>query len=128
MPHFSYKGRNARGELVSGVLEDGDAGAVADQLVNIGIAPVDIAPSATPSAARHDSWLARLFAQRVSLDDRLLFSRRLYTLLKSGVPIMRALAGLQESAKSVAMARVLQDLRTSLDSGRDLNSSMRRHP
>jgi MSHA biogenesis protein MshG len=52
----------------------------------------------------------------------------MYTLLKSGVPIMRALAGLQESARSVSMARVIQDLRTSLDSGRDLNSSMRRHP
>ncbi len=128
MPYFSYRGRNARGELVSGVLEDGDSGAVADQLVNIGIAPIDIAPAAAPSAARHDSWFARLFAQRISLDDRLLFSRQMYTLLKSGVPLMRALAGLQESAKSVAMAKVLQDLRTSLDSGRDLNSSMRRHP
>ena len=52
----------------------------------------------------------------------------MYTLLKSGVPIMRALAGLQESAKNAAMANVIQDLRTSLESGRDLNSSMRQHP
>lgn len=128
MPHFAYKGRNARGELVKGVLEDDDPGAVADQLVNTGISPVDIVPTAAPSAARQDSWLERLFAQRVSLDDKLLFSRQMYTLLKSGVPIMRALAGLQESARSVAMAKVMQDLRASLDSGRDLNSSMRRHP
>ena len=128
MSHFAYKGRNARGELVTGVLEDSDSGAVADQLVNIGIAPIDIAPTAAPSTARHDSWFGRLFAQPISLDDRLLFSRQMYTLLKSGVPIMRALAGLQESARSVAMAKVIQDLRTSLDSGRDLNSSMRRHP
>ena len=128
MPHFAYKGRNARGELVTGVIEDRDSGAVADQLVNTGIAPVDIAPSAAPASARRDSWFGRLFAQRVNLDDRLLFSRQMYTLLKSGVPIMRALAGLQESARSIAMAKVIQDLRTSLDSGRDLSSSMRRHP
>lgn len=129
MPHFAYKGRNARGELVTGVLEDNDPGAVADQLVNSGIAPIDIAPTAAPSAARHgDSWFGRLFTPGITLDDRLLFSRQMYTLLKSGVPLMRALAGLQESAKSVAMAKVMQDLRTSLDSGRDLNSSMRRHP
>ena len=128
MPHFAYKGRNARGELVTGVLEDRDSGAVADQLVNTGISPVDIAPTAAPSAARRDSRFARLISARITLDDRLLFSRQMYTLLKSGVPIMRALAGLQESARSVAMARVMQDLRTSLDSGRDLNSSMRRHP
>jgi MSHA biogenesis protein MshG len=128
MPHFTYKGRNAKGELVTGVLEDKDSGAVADQLVNSGISPVDIAPTSAPSAVRHDNWLARLTAPRITLDDRLLFSRQMYTLLKSGVPIMRALAGLQESAKSVTMAKVIQDLRASLDSGRDLNSSMRRHP
>jgi len=128
MPHFAYRGRNARGELVSGVLEDDDSGAVADQLVNTGISPIDIAPTGAPSTARSESSFGRLFAQSVSLDDKLLFSRQIYTLLKSGVPIMRALAGLQESAKSVAMAKVIQDLRTSLDSGRDLNSSMRRHP
>ena len=128
MPHFAYKGRNARGELVTGVLEDNDSAAVADQLVNTGISPIDIVPAAAPSAARHDSWFGRLFAQRISLDDRLLFSRQMYTLLKSGVPILRALAGLQESARSIAMAKVMQDLRASLDSGRDLNSSMRRHP
>ena len=128
MPHFAYKGRNTRGELVTGVLEDGDSGAVADQLINTGISPIEIVPTRAPSSARHDSWLARLFSPRITLDDRLLFSRQMYTLLKSGVPIMRALAGLQESSRSVAMARVMQDLRISLDSGRDLNSSMRRHP
>jgi len=128
MAHFAYKGRNARGELVTGVLEDSDSGAVADQLFKTGIAPVEIALTSAPSAARRDSWLARLTAPRITLDDRLLFSRQMYTLLKSGVPIMRALAGLQESAKSVSMAKVIQDLRASLDSGRDLNSSMRRHP
>jgi MSHA biogenesis protein MshG len=128
MPYFAYTGRNARGELVAGVLEDRDSGAVADQLVNTGISPVDIAPTGTPTTARRDSRLALLFAPRITLEDRLLFSRQMYTLLKSGVPIMRALAGLQESARSVTMANVIQDLRTSLDSGRDLSSSMRRHP
>jgi MSHA biogenesis protein MshG len=128
MPYFAYKGRNARGELVTGVLEDSDSGAVADQLVNTGISPVDIAPTGAPSAVRRDNWLGRVFAPRITLDDRLLFARQMYTLLKSGVPILRALAGLQESARSVSMAKVMQGLRTSLDSGRDLNSSMRQHP
>jgi len=128
MAFFAYTGRNARGELVKGVLEESDASTVADQLINTGISPVDITQTNAPSAPRQDSRVARLFSPRITLDDRLMFSRQMYTLLKSGVPIMRALAGLQESAKSVAMARVIQDLRVSLDSGRDLNSSMRRHP
>ena len=128
MPYFAYKARNARGELVKGVIEDRDPGAVADQLLNMGISPVDIEPTGAPSAAGRASWSTRLFAEPVSLDDKLLFVRQMYTLLKSGVPLMRALVGLQESSRSSAMAAVMQDLRTSLDAGRDLSSSMRRHP
>ena len=128
MPHFAYKGRNVRGELVRGVLEDRDPGAVADQLATSGIAPVDIVPTSAPSATRSESLTGRLFAEPVNLDDKLMFARQMYTLLKSGVPLMRALIGLQESSRSGAMAKVMQDLRTSLDAGRDLSSSMRRHP
>jgi MSHA biogenesis protein MshG len=41
---------------------------------------------------------------------------------------MRALAGLQESSQSAIFTAMLQDLRESLDSGRELSSAMRRHP
>ncbi|MFH2135624.1 MAG: type II secretion system F family protein, partial [Pseudomonadota bacterium] len=57
-----------------------------------------------------------------------LFSRQMYTLLKSGVPLMRALAGLQESSQTPTVGAMLQDLRESLDSGRELSTAMRRHP
>jgi MSHA biogenesis protein MshG len=52
----------------------------------------------------------------------------MYTLLKAGVPIMRGLAGLQESAISPAFAKVIRDLRESLDAGRELSTAMRGHP
>ena len=42
MPFFAYKGRNSRGELMEGVLEGADSGAVADQLFGTGVTPVDI--------------------------------------------------------------------------------------
>ncbi len=58
----------------------------------------------------------------------MLFSRQMYTLLKAGVPIMRALAGLQESTHNPAFTALLQDLRESLDSGRELSAALRRHP
>jgi MSHA biogenesis protein MshG len=62
-----------------------------------------------------------------SLDVQL-FSRQIYTLLKSGVPIMRGLAGLQESAVNKSFGLVIRDLRESLDAGRELSAAMRRHP
>ena len=44
------------------------------------------------------------------------------------MPILRALAGLQESAINPALRRVIADLRVSLDAGRELSTAMRRHP
>jgi MSHA biogenesis protein MshG len=69
-----------------------------------------------------------LFKQKVEHMDVLLFSRQIHTLLRAGVPIMRALAGLQESSTNPAMREVLQDVRESLDSGRELSLSLARHP
>jgi MSHA biogenesis protein MshG len=131
MPFFAYKGRNARGELMQGVLEGADSGAVADQLFGTGVTPLEITPTtrkATMGAAGAGEGLwERLTRKKVTSIDVQLFSRQIYTLLKSGVPIMRGLAGLQESSTNKSFARVLQDLRESLDAGRELSTAMRRH-
>jgi MSHA biogenesis protein MshG len=129
MPFFAYKGRNARGDLMQGVLEGVDSGAVADQLFGTGVTPIEISITSRKVASADDEGLwARLTRRRVTSIDVQLFSRQIYTLLKSGVPIMRGLAGLQESATNKTFARVLQDLRESLDAGRELSAAMRRHP
>jgi MSHA biogenesis protein MshG len=128
MPVFAYRGRGARGELVTGTLEAPDHGAVADQLLNTGVTPVDIKVTAAPADADSPGWLARLLAPKVTLVDVMLFSRQMYTLLKAGVPILRSLAGLQESATNPSLRRVIADLRISLDAGRELSTAMRQHP
>jgi MSHA biogenesis protein MshG len=127
VPYFAYKARNARGELLQGVLESVDSSAVADQLFNTGVTPVEIVATRRPADGA-DGWWAQFKEGKVQSIDVQLFARQMYTLLKSGVPIMRGLAGLQESAISKSFARVLKDIRESLDSGRELSASLRRHP
>ncbi|HYC42827.1 MAG TPA: type II secretion system F family protein [Noviherbaspirillum sp.] len=127
MPYFAYKGRNTRGELLQGVLESQDSGAVADQLLSTGVTPVEITPTAKPSSGGEGGLWERLTEPKITSVDVQLFSRQLYTLLKAGVPIMRGLAGLQESAINKSFARVVKDLRESLDAGRELSAAMRRH-
>jgi len=128
LPFFSYKARNARGDLIDGIQEGPDSAAVADMLFNSGATPVDISPSAKGPAEQGESLLERMQRQKITAVDMMLYSRQMYTLLKAGVPIMRALAGLQESAHNKSMKKVLQDMRESLDSGRELSAAMRRHP
>ncbi len=126
MPFFAYKARNARGELVQGVLEGADNNAVADQLFNNGINPIEITVTSGPGDDGADGWMAHLFGDKVQPMDVQLFSRQMYTLMKAGVPILRGLAGLQESSTNKAFTRVLQDVRESLDSGRELSAALRR--
>lgn len=127
MPFFAYKGRDGRGQAVQGVLEGADSGAVAGQLFSVGVTPLEINPSAPPRKAG-PGFLAQLTAKKVTHSELLLFCRQMYTLLKAGVPIMGALKGLQESADNPAFRQVVQELRESLDSGRELSASMARHP
>ena len=129
MPYFAYKGRNSRGEMMQGVLEGADTSAVANQLFTTGVTPVEITEAKKPVvAANKEGVIAAFMERKVTSMDVQMFSRQLYTLLKSGVPIMRGLAGLQDSCTSKSFARVIGDLRESLDSGRELSSAMRRHP
>jgi MSHA biogenesis protein MshG len=129
VPQFAYRGRNSRGDLVAGRLEAADSGAVADQLLSTGITPVqiDAAASAEPNGGV-PRWWRVLTAAEVGDLDVMLFSRQMYTLLRSGVPILRALAGLQESVRNAALKDVIADLLVNLDAGRELSTAMRRHP
>jgi len=128
MPFFAYKGRNARRELVRGRQENSDAAAVADQLFNIGITPIDIFPAGEPALQEIGKWMSTAFAEKVKVVDLMLFSRQMYTLLKAGVPILRSLTGLQESVQNRTFATALEEIRKSLDSGRELSLSLRAHP
>jgi MSHA biogenesis protein MshG len=129
VPFFSYKARNASGELLTGVMEGADSGAVADQLFSTGATPVEILVTKKAATTGADiGWWQKLTEKKVSSMDVQLFSRQLYTLLKAGVPIMRGLAGLQESAISPAFGRIIKDVRESLDAGRELSAAMARHP
>jgi MSHA biogenesis protein MshG len=124
MAFFAYKARNAEGRLVEGVLEAVDSGTVAAQLFESGVTPVEIGE--TSGAGRSTAWLQRIAQRPVEHEDLLLFSRQMHTLLKAGVPIMRALAGLQESTTNPTFHQVLQNVRESLDSGRSLSASLQR--
>jgi MSHA biogenesis protein MshG len=130
MAVFAYRGRNAAGDLQQGTLEGDDSVAIADQLIKQGITPTEIKPSGKVSAAAVSGLsLWQIFNEKkVDTVELMLFSRQMHTLLKAGVPIMRALAGLQESTQNPAFTAILQSLRESLDSGRELSAAMRLHP
>lgn len=129
MSNYSFKGRNGRGELVEGIVDAISTDAVAAQLMAGGVIPVSIEPTAEPiSAAAQDNWLSALLAKPITQEDALVLTRQLYTLQKAGVPILRSLAGLEASTSHPGIVALLQDVRASLDQGRELATAFARHP
>jgi MSHA biogenesis protein MshG len=128
LPSFVYKGRKSGGELVQGAVEAANSSAAADQILGLGLTPIEIVESGAKESAGPGIPWNQLFAEKVLALDVMLFSRQLHTLLKAGVPVMRALTGLQDSSIKPSMKQVIQDVKTSLDSGRELSMSFSRHP
>ncbi|MBP8270516.1 MAG: type II secretion system F family protein [Sphaerotilus sp.] len=149
MQIFSWTGHSSQG-TTSGTIEAVNASAAAAALIGRGITPLTIrasgpsGPSGSPGpsglSSETDSrggdaittlrsWLpARLFEAQVAPVDLLIFSRQLNTLLRAGVPILRALSGLQETATSDKMKTTLAEVRRSLESGIALSMSLAQHP
>ena len=124
---YEWRGRNARGELVNGQIEATHENHAVDQLRTIGVAPVHLAPRPVAEEKSENEWWNRVNRKPITDEDLIIFSRQMYTLNRAGVPILRALAGLQASATKPAMVELLVDIRASLDQGRDLSTALARH-
>jgi MSHA biogenesis protein MshG len=129
MSNFAFKGRNGRGELVEGIVDATNSDAVASQLMAGGVVPVSIeATTEAVSVAGGSNWLEALLAKPITMEDALVLTRQFYTLQKAGVPILRSLAGLEASNSHPGVVSLLQDVRASLDQGRELATAFARHP
>ena len=127
MPNYRYKGRGRRGDLIEGAIEAASRDAVAAQLLNSDIIPVDI----TENILRIDPLAElkrRLTERQPGLDDLILFARQMYTLLRAGVPISQALTGLVRSSRNAVLAARLAEIKSFLEGGRELSAALARHP
>lgn len=120
MPRFAYTGRAASGD-VNGELDGSDANAVATLLMSRGVTPLQIDATGSDRTALTTADALAMFQPRVQPADLMMFSRQLHTLLRAGVPILRALAGLQDSAVNQRFKQVLANVRHSLESGIELS-------
>ncbi len=125
MPQFTYTARDSSGALLKGVLEGPSAAAIAGDLMNAGNTPLDINEATAVAASLATRQIGFGRKEKVKHDDLLMFSRQIYTLLKAGIPLTRALAGLQESA-APAMGEVIRHTRESLESGNEMSTSLAR--
>lgn len=124
MAEFNYRGRNQLGELVTGVIEAQSAEGVAGQLSSSGVTPIAIDEKNQSSGLELPSF----FAKKVQIEELIIFSRQMYSLVRSGVPINQAMRSLAASTKNERLQTVLSEIELSLNSGINLTTSMSKHP
>jgi MSHA biogenesis protein MshG len=127
MPFFTYSARNAQGEALDGRIEAISLDAVASQLLSSNITPIQIKED-KPAPDVLKKLYAWVKTRQPTIDDLIFFARQLYTLMKAGVPIIRALNGLGENLTNLVLKNTLKEIVTSLESGRDLSGALAKHP
>ena len=128
MPVFSYTGRVRGGELASGLMEGDTPDAVAARLLGNGITPIEVAPAKVEGSGDLGQALRKLGVGKPNTSDLVLFSRQMYTITKSGIPLLRGLKGLAASTHNAVLREKLEEILRDLEGGRDLAGSLARHP
>lgn len=128
MALFSYKARKASGELATGVLEATDANMVAKILSGRDVIPIEITEQGTSVKESDNQFKLSIFTPNIKLDDLVIFARQMYSLAKSGIPILRAVKGLADTTSSKRMQLALWDVAEQLERGRTLSSALNKHP
>lgn len=126
MSRFKYTARGPNG-LVQGSQDALSADMLAQELHNKGWVPLTIREDKAPAGSQPLA-MPGFLAPKVTQVEVMLLSKQIHTLFKAGVPILRALTGLQETATNPSLKKVIGALRTDLESGLELSAAMSRHP
>lgn len=124
MQLYSYKAKDAKGALVKGRVEANNQAGVADSLLKRQYIPISISLVETKNNIK---LFDNLFNEKISLDDMIMFSRQMYSLLKAGIPIIRAMVGLAETTQNKEFKSVLLEVTRQLEQGRELSNALAIH-
>ncbi len=127
MPIFEYEGRDSTGKLVKGEHTATSEANLSATLIKDNIIPIRIVLKQDKKSF-FSQWSSIIRRKEVSNSDLSLFTRQMYTLLKSGVPIMSAVNHLSENARNLRFAEVLRNVAEDLQAGKSLGIAMQQYP
>lgn len=124
MALYSYDAFSKEGKKVSGTIDAPSIVALREQLVRQGLFPISIALAGDKSGG---NFFSRLFQGSVSVKDKILFSKQLAILLKSGVPLMQSIELLTEQFEG-QMRTILVRVKDDVKEGTSLADALAKYP
>lgn len=119
MPEFTYVARDLSGHRKTGLLTANSQHDVLTQLDSLALMPVEIKLAKTAGAARTKRVSGQVMANAYN---------QLASLLRSGVPLLRALTVMSNQASKPALKAVLEEVKAKVEEGEPLPTAMARFP
>ena len=122
-PRFKYKAASANGSFQKGFLEAGDAQSAKRSLDQKGLIPISVRPG--PS---REHFFKKFF--KPSVDAALLssFTRKLGSLYRAGIPIIKALDIIQSEQHNAGFKQALVRMGESIEGGMSISEAMEQFP
>ena len=133
MPSFAYTALDAAGAEKTGLLDATDAQEVAALLRERGLYPTAVTArdrvAAGEGAVGGSGWKPALpFVHPVGARELAVFTRQLGTLLRAGMPLLKALEALARQQRNERFRHVVETLAEGIKTGDTLSAAMARHP
>lgn len=129
MSTFLYQSVDQHGRYRTGELQASDRQSAFSMLRRDGLTPLSLEIKGSISKRGAGSTLISLIAlRRISAVDKMLLTRHLSAVVKSGLPIREALDILQEDAKKPALKQILADAKYGLERGQPLSVAFEMYP
>lgn len=121
MPYFKYTAKDAQGKTLSAVIESKDTESLVLVLRQKGLVPLSI--EETKNVPKNS-----ISKTKIKLDELVIFSRQLATMVDSGIPLVQALDVLSEQNQKTGFQKVVCALRDNIETGSSLSDALARHP
>ena len=125
MALFFYQAFSKTGAKVSGTLDASSPGSAREKLQQQGFFPFEIIPAHKVAFA--EGVIERFFSGTVSLKEKILFTKQLTVLLKSGIQLLQALELLVDQFEG-KMHRIIVSVKDGLKEGQSLADGLKQYP
>ncbi len=123
---FTYKATNKDGKTITGTAEAANKQALLSLLHKQDIHPVLI--EAHKSGKKLGGKFFASQGKKIKLQDLVIFTRQLSTMISAGVPLARSMSALQADAASPYLREVLAGITKDIESGAPLGDAFAKYP
>lgn len=123
MANFKYIAKDSEGKSLSGFFEAADYAAAIDALRKKGL----IIVSVNEALSKLKFSMPLFGKKKIKMDDLVVFSRQLATMVDAGIPLVGALDILGEQAETKTFGEIILKMRNDVETGSSLSDALAKH-